>query len=697
MSRGGILEDRRFLYVLVGPVDTDSALFNASVTWSASMPPAATPAPVLVAQGSVDTDGEQQPFVQQAIGAKFHKIVDVSSDVCGNTYLSENRVSVYKLEGQSVRRISPLGVIEVIYTADVQPEHYQKYFSNGGDLIVAGDNKLQRVTPGGSLLLIAGSARGEAGYSGDGGPATAALLSYPRHVVSSSALGLIFFDGFDRIRRVSAAGIISTIAGGGSASIGSSYLNGMRPSDIDFRGFEDLTANDAGIVFVATESVLFSFAPLVAGSRVRVLYGGLNGCSDFSPRDGELAMGACSSIIGNSIVADSAGSLFFVEYSLRNTGDALRRIAANGMLTTVSSLFYGGLDTKLAIDGTGGLIVLESNETRVRIIRIPGVATPSTATCTQPPTRAEFTFTNAPQLFTVPAGVTRLVVHAWGGGGGGTTMSSRPGGRGGGGAYVNGSIAVTPGETLVVTPGRGGSVPAGAHGTAVQGGGGGGVPSKVQGDLYGGGGGGATVVARASGATLLVAGGGGGGGGYAASGGAGGMNQGRRGGDGAVSSAVYQVPTGTDTKATAGGGGSTTAGGAGSFPGASGRPLSGGDCTFGTRNQCGGGGGGYRGGGAGDDGGGGGGSSWTGGLAQTGGAAGAGWAPGGNRSAFYAAGAGVGGALRTAGGHGRVVLVLPPGVWLATPSSRPPPSSTPSRSPSRSRSPTPSRTRKAKA
>ena len=66
----------------------------------------------------------------------------------------------------------------------------------------------------GNIATIAGT--GERGYSGDGGPATAAWLAYPRGL-KVTADGQIFVaeSGNDRIRKIDAAGIITTFAGNG--------------------------------------------------------------------------------------------------------------------------------------------------------------------------------------------------------------------------------------------------------------------------------------------------------------------------------------------------------------------------------------------------------------------------------------------------------------------------------------------------
>src|SRR5205823_1064587 len=68
----------------------------------------------------------------------------------------------------------------------------------------------------GSITTVAGS--GRFGFSGDGGPATAASLWFPDGITLDSSGNLFIADTFNnRIRNVVAAtGIITTLAGNGS-------------------------------------------------------------------------------------------------------------------------------------------------------------------------------------------------------------------------------------------------------------------------------------------------------------------------------------------------------------------------------------------------------------------------------------------------------------------------------------------------
>jgi sugar lactone lactonase YvrE len=104
--------------------------------------------------------------------------------------------------------------------------------SVGGLYIADGfNNRIRRVTPGGTITTVAGS--GPTGYlqgglAGDGGPATTARLNFPRAVVLDAAGNLYVADALNhRVRRVGPNGIIHTIAGSGPTG----YLRGSFGGD----------------------------------------------------------------------------------------------------------------------------------------------------------------------------------------------------------------------------------------------------------------------------------------------------------------------------------------------------------------------------------------------------------------------------------------------------------------------------------
>ncbi|MGC8761078.1 MAG: SMP-30/gluconolactonase/LRE family protein [Bryobacteraceae bacterium] len=85
-----------------------------------------------------------------------------------------------------------------------------------GNLYVADsmNHAVRRITPAGIISTVAGT--GEAGFSGDNGPATAARLSHPSSVAVDRHGNLYVADTYNSvIRRIDPTGTISTVLGGG--------------------------------------------------------------------------------------------------------------------------------------------------------------------------------------------------------------------------------------------------------------------------------------------------------------------------------------------------------------------------------------------------------------------------------------------------------------------------------------------------
>jgi sugar lactone lactonase YvrE len=91
------------------------------------------------------------------------------------------------------------------------------YRDASGNLFIADSNNhcIRKVNSSGIITTVAGN--GTRGYSGDDGPAIAAMLNEPISVLGD-ALGNLFITDRrnNRIRKVNASGIITTIAGNGT-------------------------------------------------------------------------------------------------------------------------------------------------------------------------------------------------------------------------------------------------------------------------------------------------------------------------------------------------------------------------------------------------------------------------------------------------------------------------------------------------
>lgn len=117
-----------------------------------------------------------------------------------------------------------------------------------GDVYFTSNHTIFRLDQNGIVTRIAGTAR--PGYSGDGGPAINAQLNNPGSLALDSAGNLLVVDHNNiRIRRISPEGIITTIAGNGSVNFSDSATNGGPAVSAGLASLDAIAADDAGDVF----------------------------------------------------------------------------------------------------------------------------------------------------------------------------------------------------------------------------------------------------------------------------------------------------------------------------------------------------------------------------------------------------------------------------------------------------------------
>ena len=96
------------------------------------------------------------------------------------------------------------------------PDHL--YFDPQGNLVFIDDQRVRKITPAGNISLFAGNGVNlgcrlpETVQTGDGGPATAALLHQPSGIAFDTKGNVLIAEVYgERIRRVDSGGIISTL------------------------------------------------------------------------------------------------------------------------------------------------------------------------------------------------------------------------------------------------------------------------------------------------------------------------------------------------------------------------------------------------------------------------------------------------------------------------------------------------------
>jgi hypothetical protein len=114
---------------------------------------------------------------------------------------------------------------------------------------LAGGAALSWGVVSGTSTISTVSGTGQAGFSGDGGPAQAARLNQPRDSAMGPDGSIYLTDTFNnRIRRISPSGTITTIAGNGSATYNG---DGIPATSASLSWPHDVTVDSAGVVYIA--------------------------------------------------------------------------------------------------------------------------------------------------------------------------------------------------------------------------------------------------------------------------------------------------------------------------------------------------------------------------------------------------------------------------------------------------------------
>lgn len=212
-----------------------------------------------------------------------------------------------------------------------------------GNLFIAdlSSFRVRKVSPDGIITTVAGN--GTAGSSGDGGPATAAQIMVWGVAVDSA--GDLIITEINRVRKVSSDGIIRTAAGGGNC-IGDTcdgglaidaYLGGPAVA-VDAMGnllIADNYVDDAGCYFSIRK---------VSASGILSTLAGVPGPCEASGDGGPAASAPLN--YSSSITVDRRGNIFLAD----DTGQRIRRISPDGIIATVA----GG---QTGYSGDGGLAV----------------------------------------------------------------------------------------------------------------------------------------------------------------------------------------------------------------------------------------------------------------------------------------------------------------------------------------------------
>lgn len=285
----------------------------------------------------------------------------IAADSSGTIYISDSG-------NHTVRRIDASGIITTVAgTAE---------FGSGGDgglatraqlaqpLGIAVDGagnlfiaeclgaRIRRVSASGIITTVAGT--GRTGYSGDGGPAVNAQLACP-HGVAADGAGNVYITDTDnqRLRKVGVDGTISTVAGNGSQGFAG---DGGPAASAQLFAPTSLALDPAGSLYIA-DTGNNRIRKISRDGTISTVAGG--GQSTLS--SGNDGIQATAAVLGTpqGVAVDSAGNLYIGD----TQGNHIRRVSPDGIISTIAgralygylAYFDGNMDLYLrGYTGDGG-------------------------------------------------------------------------------------------------------------------------------------------------------------------------------------------------------------------------------------------------------------------------------------------------------------------------------------------------------
>lgn len=251
-------------------------------------------------------------------------------------------------------------------------------FDKSGKLYIADilNNCIRKVDANGTITTAAGN--GKAGFSGDGGAAAKAQLNAPAAIALDAAGNLFIADVNNyRIRKVDAKGVITTFAGNGTAGYSG---DGKAAVAAKLWGACSVSLDKSGNLYIA-ESQNNVVRKVDVKGIISTVAG--NGTAGFSG-DGGAAKAAKLNGPGG-VLADSSGNLYVADTDnlrIRKidgkgiistlSGTGVPGFSGDGGSAKAAKLssVYG-----LALDGYGCLYAADSGNSRIRKIDSKGIIT----------------------------------------------------------------------------------------------------------------------------------------------------------------------------------------------------------------------------------------------------------------------------------------------------------------------------------
>ncbi|RKT54564.1 RICIN domain-containing protein [Saccharothrix australiensis] len=311
-----------------------------------------------------------------ATTARLNTPRGLAADRAGTLYLADT-------DNHRIRRITPNGTITTVagtgaggFGGDHGPATAARLnwpiavaVDSTGALYIAdyANHRVRKVAPDGTITTVAGT--GTAGYGGDNGPATAAALKSPMGVALDSAGALYIADRDNhRVRKVTADGRITTVAGTGAAGFGGDDGPATAAA---LKSPTRVALDSAGTLYLA-DSGNHRLRKVTPDGTITTVAG--TGTAGSSGDNGPAANATLNNPFG--IAVDHDGTLYLADFD----NHRVRRITPDGTITTVAGTGTAGSSgdngpataaqlknpQDVALDSAGALYLAEAHNHRVR-------------------------------------------------------------------------------------------------------------------------------------------------------------------------------------------------------------------------------------------------------------------------------------------------------------------------------------------
>lgn len=257
-----------------------------------------------------------------AVNAEINTPTGICADPAGNLYIAD-------VGNQRIRKVDISGIITTYagngskgYGGDGGPATEASFYNAvrvaidlSNNLLVAdqSNHRIRSISPSGTITTIAGNGAGtpaNGAFSGDGGPAASASLNNPTAVAVDGSGAIYIADQFNqRIRKIASNGIITTIAGNGSAGF---FGDGGPATSASLNYPGALTVDSSGAVYF-NDDVNYRTRRVDSSGAITTIAG--TGVQGFSGDKGPATsaklngnFGVTLDLSGNLYIADSANN-----------------------------------------------------------------------------------------------------------------------------------------------------------------------------------------------------------------------------------------------------------------------------------------------------------------------------------------------------------------------------------------------------